>query len=233
VLRTHVIVARAFINMQLAIILPLILQAWAQPLQQKVRPEVGWGILDNTPKMDTDAYYAELRTDYKFRIQSEYVQYTIDMRVDPCRDLLQAADRGDACCSESNIAACQHHYVIVGGPDLQVAYFQNSHIANCQDTEFEADPNCGTYIEVHRPGDKRVLSDKRIDKDAYPNGYRTIMMSSNRLCFGEHELWWVVRSRAGPFVQKTRRFMVRKPSCPTPEGAVGAPEFGLPEEELP
>lgn len=47
--------------------------------------------------------------------------------------------------------SCQDHPTdIVGGADLQVAYFQNAHIPSCAGTTFEKDPNCGATLEIHR-----------------------------------------------------------------------------------
>ena len=56
-----------------------------------------------------------------------------------------------------NVAGCQHHPEIDAGEDLQVAYMQNAHIASCCGTDFEYDPNCGTYLEackIYRPAIK-------------------------------------------------------------------------------
>ncbi|CAK9102032.1 Uncharacterized protein SCF082_LOCUS47698 [Durusdinium trenchii] len=80
---------------------------------------------------------------------------------------------------------------------------QNAHIASCRGTEFEYDPNCGTYLEVHRPGQKAVLSDVRIDSTTTVTwtdlgagveqpyitsaGYQTRFLATHRLCRGEYE----------------------------------------------
>merc|ERR1712070_919509 len=105
---------------------------------------------------------------------------------------------GDNCCRSTNIAACQHYDRIEAGPDLQIAYFQNAHIPTCKGTLFEGDPNCGTFIEIHRvvrpretvsvrmsTADSRrvrhypladavpILADVRIDDPAFVAGYLT------------------------------------------------------------
>merc|ERR1712118_198015 len=123
------------------------------------------------------------------------------------------------CCKDSGILACQHHPNVVAGPDLQIAYFQNAHIVNCAGTVFEKDPNCGTYIEIHRQGReeirRQVLADLPLEEQ-FLSGFRTAFLPTHRLCFGQHELWWVVRTRSVPFVQKVKEFSVTQPSCPKP-----------------
>lgn len=186
---------------------------------------MGWGQIPDIPERDNDAYFALLRSDYRFRLQEDYVQYTIDMRINPCADKIKAGGMGDNCCQKTNINGCQDVPEIDAGQDLLIAYFQNAHIANCRGTLFEDDPNCGTYIEVHRKeGDKNaVLADVRIDKTPFPNGYDTTRIATFALCLGPHELWWVVRTRAGPFVQKIKEFQVNSPTCKTPPGRIAAP----------
>eukprot|EP00443_Scrippsiella_acuminata_P087116 CAMPEP_0115561070 /NCGR_PEP_ID=MMETSP0271-20121206/100795_1 /TAXON_ID=71861 /ORGANISM="Scrippsiella trochoidea, Strain CCMP3099" /LENGTH=172 /DNA_ID=CAMNT_0002995167 /DNA_START=70 /DNA_END=584 /DNA_ORIENTATION=- len=145
---------------------------------------VGWGIVGDVPRGDSDEYISLIRTNYKFRIQPDYVRYSIDLLVDPCRDLVRAGSKAEGCCTDSNIAGCQHHYDVYAGEDLQVAYFQNAHIANCRGTPFEDDPNCGTFIEIHRPSDKRILADAGIDHVDFPSGYSTTRLATHRLCVG-------------------------------------------------
>lgn len=194
---------------------------------------IGWSPVKNMPQRDTAPYFALIRTDYKFRLQNDYVAYSIDILIDPCRDLVRAGGRGSACCKDQNIAGCQHHPDIEAGQDLQVAYMQNAHIASCRGTDFEYDPNCGTYLEVHRPGTKEVLSDVRIDAQSFPSGYQTVFLATHRLCRGQYEVWWVVRTRSGPYVQRTRSFYVSSPTCETPLGGVDPPQPLLSLSDMP
>jgi len=186
---------------------------------------IGWGDIRDVPSSNTEEYFRLLRSDYQFRLQEDYVQYTIDMRINPCYDKVKTGGRGENCCQFTNVHGCQDVPEINAGPDLLIAYFQNAHIVSCRGTLFEQDPNCGTYIEVHRKeGDvNRVLSDVRIDATALPSGYQTTRVATFRLCLGDHQLWWVIRTRSGPFVQKVKDFRVLSPTCPTPEGAIPAP----------
>mmetsp|Transcript_154 Transcript_154/g.367 ORF Transcript_154/g.367 Transcript_154/m.367 type:complete len:216 (-) Transcript_154:103-750(-) len=193
----------------------------------------GYEPVKNMPQRDTDPYFALLRTDYQFRIQTDYVSYSIDILIDPCRELLRSGGRGAACCKDTNIAGCQHHPDVVAGQDLQVAYMQNAHIASCRGTPFEYDPNCGTYLEVHRPGQKQVLADVRIDSISFPSGYQTVYLATHRLCRGQYEVWWVVRTRSGPYVQRTRAFYISAPTCETPPGGVDPPRAALSADDMP
>ncbi|CAJ1330786.1 unnamed protein product [Effrenium voratum] len=201
--------------------------------QTRAQDAVGWSPVKNMPQRDTDPYFALIRTDYKFRLQQDYVAYSIDILIDPCRDLIRSGGKGSACCGGSNLAGCQHHPEIEAGQDLQVAYMQNAHIASCRGTAFEYDPNCGTYLEVHRPGQKEVLADVRIDAASFPSGYQTVFLATHRLCRGQYEVWWVVRTRSGPYVQRTRGFYVSAPTCDTPPGGVDPPQPLLSLSDMP
>eukprot|EP00933_Yihiella_yeosuensis_P067290 TRINITY_DN72045_c0_g1_i1.p1 TRINITY_DN72045_c0_g1~~TRINITY_DN72045_c0_g1_i1.p1 ORF type:complete len:223 (-),score=24.23 TRINITY_DN72045_c0_g1_i1:123-791(-) len=201
-------------------ILLLLLQAKHIFSQFPSADVVGWWMVEDLPPRDSQPYFNLLRTDYSFPIQQDYISYSIDILIDPCKDVVRAGGKGVACCTDTNRAGCQHHGDVHAGPDLQVAYMQNAHIVSCRGTIYENDPNCGTYLEVHRPGDKRVLADVRIDAVPYIDGYKTVFIATHRLCLGLHEIWWVVRTRSGPKVQRIRAFNVLDPSCEAPPGAV-------------
>eukprot|EP00929_Paragymnodinium_shiwhaense_P016419 TRINITY_DN124741_c0_g1_i1.p1 TRINITY_DN124741_c0_g1~~TRINITY_DN124741_c0_g1_i1.p1 ORF type:complete len:302 (-),score=63.20 TRINITY_DN124741_c0_g1_i1:167-1072(-) len=201
--------------------------------QRPTEDAKGWGVISSLPERGSAAYLKLLRTDYKFKVQGDYVHYTIDMKVDPCRDAVKAGEAGKDCCYDMNAAGCQHHPNIQAGLDLQIAYFMTAHIPTCAGTEFDSDPNCGTYIEVHWPGEAEVLGDVRIDGEGLVNGYRTGRISTHSLCLGDHELWWVVRTRSGPYVQKIQKFFVESPSCPAPEGSIPPPDSFLPPPAIP
>lgn len=185
----------------------------------------GWSPVINMPQRDTDEYFALLRQDYHLvqDIQKDYVGYTIDIKVDPCRDLIKSGGLSEGCCRNTNAQGCQDYYDIVAGQDLQVAFLQNAHVATCRGTLFETDPNCGTYLEIHRPGRLEVYADIQIDDISLPNGYRTVFLATHRLCRGPHEIWWVVRTRSGPYVQKIKTFHVSAPTCKGPPGAAEPP----------
>merc|ERR1711998_264383 len=104
--------------------------------------------------------------------------YEIEILINPCKDFVKTGERGEKCCYDSNLAACQDDPVIQAGDDIQLAYFQNAHISTCVGTPFAGDPNCGTYLEVHRkhgsPEQKtRVLADVKLE-DEFTDGFRTV-----------------------------------------------------------
>lgn len=194
---------------------------------------VGNGTFDVVPS---------LRTDYKFRlIDSNSISsglagsavywpslYQIDIRVNPCVNSTLTGGRGALCCSGTGEVNCQDSVEpIHAGPDLQIAYIQNAHISNCLETEFSDDPNCGTYIEIHRAitspllsnlssFETEALSDVALDNSAGGSFATTyISTSSGKMCAGDYELWWVVRTRSGPYVQLRKPFSIITPSCVT------------------
>ena len=183
----------------------------------------GTGSTRNFPIRNTDQYFASLRKDYNYRIisptptpggsLSSPTLYKIEIRIEPCRLAVLTGNRMNNCCDNTNEANCQDHTSIDAGEDMQVAYFQNAHIPTCVGTVFETDPNCGTFIEVHRVNDVDVVADLPLTKGDTTHGFRSAYIDTTRLCAGDYELWWVVRTRAGPFVQYRKLFKVLSPSC--------------------
>ncbi|CAD7967290.1 unnamed protein product [Amoebophrya sp. A25] len=174
------------------------------------------------PAWGQPEYYEHLKLNYKYRNTQigndvKAIYYVTELRVDPCRQFLRTGAKGEMCCNDMNAFGCQDHpNDIVGGADLQVAYFQNAHIPSCMATVFEKDPNCGASLEIHRKDQVYpVIVDVRITDDM-PNGFQTTFLGTANLCVGDYELWFVVRTRAGPFVEARKDFRVRSPSCREP-----------------
>lgn len=101
---------------------------------------------------------------------------------------------------------------------VAVGYMQTAYIAQCFGS-FALDNHCGTFLEVHEPGNKLILSQTRLLGE-YPSGFRTttvpLMFRGDRqrtLCAGSYELWWVQRTRYNFIVQKTKKFTVTAPAC--------------------
>jgi hypothetical protein len=181
------------------------------------------------------------RTDYKFRlIDANSVSaaltgtavywpslYQIDVRINPCVNSTLAGGRNSLeCCSMTGEVNCQDSIegVFAGGDDLQVAYMQNALISTCKGTEFEDDIyNCGTFLEIHRAvtstsnltnTEAEVLSAVSLNGDANGAFSTTYLSTRNAaICTGNYELWWVVRTRSGPYVQLRKPFTVIAPSC--------------------
>ena len=192
----------------------------------------GMGSFTSSSFEGTDAYLSSIRKDYKFRLVNlgsidqaiagtgYYwpVFYQIDIRVEPCFNFTLTGGRGDTCCDNTGEVNCQDSPSQVhAGSDMQVAFISNAHISTCQGTEFADDPNCGTFIEIHRTGNEltesvaEVLADIRLK--ATGGAFNTQWISTKKLCAGVYELWWVVRTRSGPYVQLRKPFTVITPSC--------------------
>jgi hypothetical protein len=177
-----------------------------------------------------------IRTDYKFRLINENSVaaalagsaiywpslYQIDVRINPCVNITLTGGRGDLCCAHTGEANCQDSMEdIHAGPDLQIAYIQNAHISTCVGTEFSDDPNCGTFIEIHRAvsgalanltsTEAEVLASVQLENAG--GAFMTTYIPTTGVCAGGYELWWVVRTRSGPYVQFRKPFNVISPSC--------------------
>jgi len=197
----------------------------------------GWGYASVFPMKGSSEYFSALRKDYKFRLINlgdprsalngldVYWQafYQIDVRIEPCLDSSITGGLKDQCCIGTGVVNCQDSTdPIVAGNDLHIAYQQNAHISTCSGTEFSDDPNCGTFIEIHRAidGDNPtnvddVRAEVLAEVELSDNGgaYTTAYIRTDGLCAGNYELWWVVRTRSGPYVQFRKKFIVAYPNC--------------------
>ena len=206
----------------------------------------GLGNFAQVPPSGTPEYFKILRRDYKFRLVNlgdpfsalngtdtyQQAYYFIEIRIEPCKDPVLAGGLGDMCCQNTGVSNCQDMgygldsgspETIVAGADLQFAYQQNAHISTCAGTEFQDDPNCGTFVEIHRalPDSNptsvddffysEILADVKLTKST--GNFQTTYISTKNLCAGDYELWWVVRTRSGPYVQFREPFTVSYPAC--------------------
>ena len=106
---------------------------------------------------------------------------------------------------------------------LALGYTQTAYVVQCGG-QYAGAPNCGTVLEVHRPGRAPVLSAARLVGVA-TSGYRmtvvstTYMQDPNKvLCYdpvseGRYEVWWVLRTLYGAQVQLRSPFAVVSPVC--------------------
>ncbi|KAF4700024.1 hypothetical protein FOZ62_009253, partial [Perkinsus olseni] len=62
---------------------------------------------------------------------------------------------------------------------------------------------------------KEVIADVPLNSwgDTLFSGYATTYIDTSRLCTGQYELWWVTRTKSGPYVQLRKPFTVVAPSC--------------------
>ncbi|CAI2378543.1 unnamed protein product [Moneuplotes crassus] len=152
-------------------------------------------------------YYYSLNppTNYAVEFPNPDV-YEIRIRLNPCinRD-------SDLCCDATNEGACEDNTVFESGEDMAVSWFTNGYIFRCSDI-FEKQNECGTYLEIHRPRDAKVLEYIKIDK-LYRSGFSTEFISTKQLCAGRYELWFVIRSRNGRILQHVKPFYSIEPSC--------------------
>lgn len=101
---------------------------------------------------------------------------------------------------------------------VAVAYMQTALIPQCFGA-FALDNHCGTFLEVHEPGNPIILSQTRLLGE-YTNGFRTTTLplffqgdTTRTICQGNYEVWWVLRTRYNFIIQKIKRFYVVTPSC--------------------
>ena len=101
---------------------------------------------------------------------------------------------------------------------LELGITQTAYIPECSG-KFSKDPHCGTFLEIHKPGDPQILSEVRL-QGQFTSGYRMAIISttfqrnaSRSICAGDHELWWVHRTRHSWVLQTRLPFRVASPRC--------------------
>ncbi|KAF1318199.1 hypothetical protein FI667_g14168, partial [Globisporangium splendens] len=102
---------------------------------------------------------------------------------------------------------------------VAVGYMQTGYITQCFGAAFALDNHCGTFLEVHEPGSKIILSQTRLLGE-YPSGFRTTTLPlffrgdrTRTICSGNYEIWWVQRTKYNFIVQKKKKFVVVYPAC--------------------
>jgi hypothetical protein len=135
-------------------------------------------------------YYKNPPKNYRVEIPDPTVVRII-LKVDPCR----LKGDNDLCCNETNAAACEDNTEILGGTDIGVAWFTNGYILKCSDS-FAVLGTCGTFFEIHRPNDPKIIESYKIDR-SYSSGFVTEFISTKNLCAGSYEFWFVLRTRNG------------------------------------
>jgi hypothetical protein len=147
----------------------------------------------------------EVLSQYKVQPLQE-MKYLVRIKINPC---LHVND--DYCCNEKSEGMCLDNPFVKATSALIVAWSFNNFLTQCYN-EFSDEAECGTFIEVHRPNQPRVLSDKRVVED-YSVGFTTVLVDTSQLCAGYYELWWVIRTRTGRVLQYSRQFFIAWPSC--------------------
>lgn len=73
------------------------------------------------------------------------------MVINPCSYLTDSS-----CVESSSKANYTDNTNISGGPDILIAFYTNMSILRCNE-DWERLINCGSFIEIHRPMDERIL----------------------------------------------------------------------------
>jgi hypothetical protein len=129
--------------------------------------------------------------------------FSIFIYIDPCRSSgvqFCCQDMGD--CREDNA-------IIVAGNDLEIAWSTNNFIPICEN-EFK--DICGSFIEIHMPGNPEVIDSYKITQYII-NGYQTVFINTYKLCSGRYEFWFVTKMRYYSYINYVKPFYVRYPSC--------------------
>ncbi len=100
--------------------------------------------------------------------------------------------------------------IIEANKDLEIAWIINNFISICEN-DFNSDI-CGTFIEIHTPGNENVIEKFKINK-YYTDGYSTMYIPTHELCAGRYELWFVSINRKTKYLHYIKPFYVRYPSC--------------------
>jgi len=101
---------------------------------------------------------------------------------------------------------------------VALGYSQTALIVECNN-QFRNDPHCGTFLEIHKPGDEEVLAATKLRGQMF-SGYRMTLISltykgrlDRLLCRGPHEIWWVQRTRYNFRVEMKKSFYISDPEC--------------------
>ena len=92
-----------------------------------------------------------------------------------------------------------------------MAWFTNGFVMRCSE-RYEEIRVCGTYIEIHKPGNPQIEEAYMLTK-TFESGFSTEFISTKNLCAGRYEFWWVLRSRNGSTLQYVKPFFSIYPSC--------------------
>lgn len=83
------------------------------------------------------------------------------------------------------------------------------------DSDFAGKISCGTFLEIHRPGNPAILSSVSLTEDT-TEGFAMAFISTRDMCAGRYEVWFVIATRAGSFILYVKPFYTTEPSC-TPQ----------------
>jgi len=97
-------------------------------------------------------------------------------------------------------------------------YTSTAYIVQCGKSFIESN-HCGTFIELHFPGQNEILSQTRLE-GGFTSGYRTSIIPlifqgdpTKIICKGNYELWWVQRTLYNFIIQLKKKIFVQNPDC--------------------
>lgn len=123
-------------------------------------------------------YYSNIPMENYIVTYPNETYYLIRIYIDPCENFEENCCQGKASCEEDNTD-------IIAGKDLEVAWFINNFLPICEN-EFK-NQECGTFLEVHLPGNENVIVEKQIQQ-YYFDGFQTNFISTTYLCAGRFEV---------------------------------------------
>ncbi len=132
----------------------------------------------NDPITRAKYYYSNTPLNkYKVLFPNE-TYFLIRIYVNPCKNFEEKCCQGKATCEEDNPE-------IVAGNDLELAWIVNNFLPICEN-EFNNN-ECGTFLEIHLPGNERVLVEQQIHV-YYVNGFQSSYLKTTSLCAGSYEV---------------------------------------------
>jgi hypothetical protein len=158
------------------------------------------GVSNITITSVTEFYYKNINPEGYIVSFPNPEYFKINIYIDPCRSSEQFCCQGMGDCREDNS-------IIVAGKDLEIAWSANNYLPICEN-EF----TCGSFIEIHMPGNPYVIEEHKIGEYKV-NGYQTVFMNTYMLCSGRYEIWFVSRMRDYKYINYVKPFYVRYPSC--------------------
>ncbi len=78
--------------------------------------------------------------------------------------------------------------------------------------DFESTSSCGTFLEIHRPGNATILSSTTLSTHSL-EGFMMAFISTKTICAGRYEVWLAIATRAGRFLLYVKPFYCIGPSC--------------------
>jgi hypothetical protein len=117
----------------------------------------------------------------------------------------------EGCVENFNETSSVSNYNVSGGSDILFAISIEDYTVSCQ-VEFVLADQCGTFLEIHRPFDERIIEDQPL-LSMEPGEFYYDYIETKNLCAGKYELWLVYRTLIGPIIQYIYPFFSIGPSC--------------------